>query len=316
MAQGMKASDLVTPASETRAGFVNMAIEKNYLAVPYIQEAIALKVMASKVTKPSDLLTLQELRSSLLTASGVSVKSLAYLTTEDQNAAIIGLIEKFLDPAGNGFVDELVYRFLLTKGDALGGQARNLAGTLGERKFLRSFIAVLGILGIDFKWKDGETGQWIHSKAEYDTDIEKRIRALCWTHAGQSHLLLLNVTVPFVGKNVDVIVLRGTVADEVGRRRLLVADRSAYLALGELKGGIDPAGADEHWKTARTALARIATSFADYASVPKSFFVGAAIQPAMAAEIVAMITDGTLTSGVNLCSETQLTDLCHWLVTL
>ncbi len=26
------------------------------------------------------------------------------------------------------------------------------------------------------------------------------------------------------------------------------------LMLGELKGGIDPAGADEHWKTANTVL--------------------------------------------------------------
>ena len=37
---------------------------------------------------------------------------------------------------------------------------------------------------------------------------------------------------------------------------------ASYMALGELKGGIDPAGADEHWKTARTALSRIHEAFA------------------------------------------------------
>ncbi|HAJ78349.1 MAG TPA: hypothetical protein DCO75_01135, partial [Fibrobacteres bacterium] len=29
----------------------------------------------------------------------------------------------------------------------------------------------------------------------------------------------------------------------------------------ELKGGIDPAGADEHWKTAKTAIDRIVSAF-------------------------------------------------------
>ena len=33
---------------------------------------------------------------------------------------------------------------------------------------------------------------------------------------------------------------------------------------GELKGGIDPAGADEHWKTGNSALVRIRKAFEDY----------------------------------------------------
>jgi type II restriction enzyme len=43
--------------------------------------------------------------------------------------------------------------------------------------------------------------------------------------------------------------------------REIIKIPSAYIALGELKGGIDPAGADEHWKTARTALNRIHEAF-------------------------------------------------------
>ena len=35
---------------------------------------------------------------------------------------------------------------------------------------------------------------------------------------------------------------------------LHVENPKHYLACGELKGGIDPAGADEHWKTAGKAL--------------------------------------------------------------
>ncbi|MFM6407785.1 MAG: AvaI/BsoBI family type II restriction endonuclease, partial [Microcystis sp.] len=58
-----------------------------------------------------------------------------------------------------------------------------------------------------------------------------------------------------------------------------------YIALGELKGGIDPAGADEHWKTARTALQRIDDAFRKISKHPYTFFIGAAIETKMAREI-------------------------------
>lgn len=129
------ARDLVTSREKTRAGFISLALEKNYLAVPYIEEAKALKALANKVKNPIDLLFVKDLQVGLLTASGLSDKSLSHLTDRDKTIAIKGLIKEFLEPAGDNFIDELVYRYLLIKGDALGGKARNLAGSLGERKF-------------------------------------------------------------------------------------------------------------------------------------------------------------------------------------
>ena len=105
------ASDLVTPKEKTRAGFIALALEKKCLAVPYIEEAKALKIIASRVKKPKDLLQAKDLRAGLLTASGLSDKSLNHLTEEDKIIAIKGLIEKFLEPAGENFADELVYRY-------------------------------------------------------------------------------------------------------------------------------------------------------------------------------------------------------------
>lgn len=84
-----------------------MALEKNYLAVPYIEEAKTLRLFANKVKFPKDLLNLDELRVGLLTASGLSDKSLNYLTEEDKTLAIKGLIEEFLEPAGANFIDDL-----------------------------------------------------------------------------------------------------------------------------------------------------------------------------------------------------------------
>lgn len=141
------ATSLVTPYEQTRAGFVALALEKNKLGTPYVEEAKVLKIEASKVKTPHDLLKLKNIKSALLTAAGISDKANSHLTDKHKIEAIHGLIENFLDPAGKDFVEELVYRFLLTKGDSLGGSMRNLAGKLGEKKFIRALVSSLSIRG-------------------------------------------------------------------------------------------------------------------------------------------------------------------------
>jgi type II restriction enzyme len=133
--------DLITPYEETRAGFVALALEKNRKATPFIVEARALKVEAAKASTPQKLLEIKSIRSSLLTAAGISDKAEKYLQEADKIKAIQGLIEKFLEPSGKDFIEELVYRFLLTKGDQLGGSMRNLGGALGKSNnfFIKSF---------------------------------------------------------------------------------------------------------------------------------------------------------------------------------
>ncbi len=308
------ASDLVTSREETRAGFIAMALEKNYIAIPYIEEAKALKALASQVKKPKDLLQVKDLRIGLLTASGLSDKSLNYLTEDDRTLAIKGLIERFLEPAGENFIDELVYRYLLTKGDALGGKARNLAGSLGERKFLRSLISVFNLAGIKYKWKDNDTNIWL-DKTSDDTDIEKRIKAIYWKRK-TDRLLVLNVNVPLVSKNVDLIVLQAQPDDLKTGKQSIIHQADKYIALGELKGGIDPAGADEHWKTANSALNRIRTSFDKEKLEPNTFFIGAAIENAMSAEIFKQLQTGTMTNAANLTNDRQLTEICDWIIKL
>jgi len=308
------ADDLITPRENTRAGFIAMALEKNYIAVPYIEEARALKSLAKKITKPSELLQLEDIRVGLLTASGLSDKSLVFLTEDDKTVAIKGLIEKFLEPAGINFIDELVYRYLLTKGDALGGKARNLAGTLGERKFLRSLISVFNISGIEFQWKD-RTNFW-HDKAEDDAEIEKNINGLFWSKNGRNRLLTMNISVPVVKKNVDLCILDGTISELKKGDQSIIHKTDKYIALGELKGGIDPAGADEHWKTANSALVRIRKSFSSLNLKPKTFFVGAAIEKSMANEIFKELQTGVLSNAANLTNDEQLTRICEWIVNL
>ncbi len=57
--------DLVTSEAETRAGFIKLALEKNYLAVPYVEEAKSMKALASRVSNPKELLTVRRIESRL-----------------------------------------------------------------------------------------------------------------------------------------------------------------------------------------------------------------------------------------------------------
>lgn len=306
--------DLVTPYEEIRAGFIALALEKNKKATPFVEEAKALKVFASKAKTPKDLLSIKEIENSLLTAAGISDKAKNYLQNDDKKKAIQGLIENFLEPAGKSFVDELVYRFLLTRGDSLGGSMRNLAGALGEWRFTRILMSTGAIKGIVFEYLDIKTKKWMVSDAE--PEIEKRVKGLSWSSNGEMRTLIYNLTVPILKKNVDLSLFNCAPNEIIFGKNNNSAHHNAsrYLALGELKGGIDPAGADEHWKTANSALERIRKAFAKANCHPFTFFIGAAIESAMAKEIYNQLQANIVTNAANLTNEEQVVSLCDWLL--
>ena len=97
---------------------------------------------------------------------------------------------------------------------------------------------------------------------------------------------------------------------------LQVASPVRYLTMGELKGGIDSAGVDEHWKTAGTALGRIREALRKQNLNPPIFYVGAAIADRMASEIWEQLQDGRLINAANLTCDDQVASLCGWLCEL
>ena len=148
---------------------------------------------------------------------------------------------------------------------------------------------------------------------EEDADIELFLRGIYWQNKRQNRTIIYNLTVPFIENNVDLCLFNLT-PDELKSTKCSVP--KSYLALGELKGGIDPAGADEHWKTARTALDRIRESFAKSGNSPLTFFIGAAIEKKMAKEIWNQLIEGKLSNSANLNEETQIASVSRWLCTL
>jgi hypothetical protein len=304
--------DLVTTYEAIRAGFVALALEKNRRATPFVEQARALKAIAAQARTPNDLLRLAEIQPALLTAAGLSDKSLAHLQPDDTVAAIQGLIKNFLEPAGANFVEELVFCFLLTRGDTLGGSMRNVGGALAQRKLTRAIIATLTNAGRPYQWQPAAQAGWL-PMTDDDADIELHLRGLSWQKGAQWRTLIYNLTVPFVKNNVDLCLFKNRPEDITPAA---FDTPRLYLALGELKGGIDPAGADEHWKTARSALNRIRTAFASQNYGPQTFFIGAAIEQKMANEIWSELQDGTLSNAANLNDDRQITFISGWLCNL
>jgi hypothetical protein len=202
--QHLKSSkELETTYEAIRAGFVALALEKNRRATPYVEEARALKIAASTAKGPSDLLDIPDIQSGLLTAAGISDKAINHLLAQDKAEAIRGLIKNFLEPAGEKFVEELVFRFLLIRGDTLGGSMRNIGGVLAQRKLTRAIISAIKIAGQSYKWLHCETNSWA-KMSEYDTDIEIFVKGISWSKGSQNRTILYNMIVPIVGNNVDL----------------------------------------------------------------------------------------------------------------
>lgn len=309
-------TELVTTYADYRTGFLAFALEKNKRSVPYIEEARALKVLSSEAKSPKQLLNMPEIQVPLLLASGVSDKAKQFLNDDDKKEAINNLIDNFLEPAGEDFIDELVYRYLLIKGDSFGGRMRNVAGVLAEQKITRAIISVLNISDTPYSWLDARNPKKLtwRDKSNNDYGIEDFTKGLCWNYNGKPRTIIYNVTVPLIKKNIDLCLFEGSPEDNtIDDFRNNV---SGFLAFGELKGGIDPAGADEHWKTANSALNRIRDSFSKMGSDPYTFFIGAAIEKSMSKEIWAQLENDILKNAANLTKPDQVSSICNWLINI
>jgi hypothetical protein len=304
--------DLVTTYEATRAGFIALVLEKNRLATPYVAEARALQEAVSKAKTPADVRTIEGIETGLLAAAGLSDKSLVHLSEEDREEAIDRLVKDFLEPAGDKFVEELVFRFLLTRGDTLGGSIRNIGGVLAQQKFSSFIISELKTAGLRYKWQHATTRQWVDMRDD-NAEIERSLRGISWEREHQSRTLIYNLKVPLIKSNID-ICLFSLSPKELHEKGYGLAH--SYIALGELKGGIDPAGADEHWKTARTALDRIRQGFAHTGHIPYTFFIGAAIEQRMAKEIWDQLEKGVLANAANLNDPDHLKSVARWLCAL
>jgi type II restriction enzyme len=236
--------DLKTTYEETRAGFIEIALEKNRQAIPFVEEARILQNRIKNIQSPLDLLNIENIRLGLISAAGISEKAAVHLGNEGCTSAINEFIKKFLQPAGNKFKEKLIFRFLLTKGETLGGKMRNIVGVLAQRKLCLSIVSSLNLSGIDYKLIQNNSKDWIFRDSIKSIDEIENVKGINWTNENKERrTLYFNTNIPIVKNNIDIILLSTSYNEEL---KDVISKCENYLALGELKGGIDPAGADEH----------------------------------------------------------------------
>ena len=298
--------DLVTCVQATQNGFLKQALRKTQEANPYVREGRRLQKTLAKIKEPYQAFGVAAIESALLAACGFSEKSLKYFNKQERELNLGKVLALIASEAGDTWREELVYRFVLTRGDALGGAMRNIIGAEATTAFAAALQDALRARG--------------KKCLLLKVGADKKIAGIAWAN----RMLVFDKTPLLPGdargekKNIDVILMdSGITRLTPSLRRLqkiLLGNPKTYLACGELKGGIDPAGADEHWKTAASALERIRSRFPQ--KPPRLFFAGAAIAKAMAVEIHRQLQDGRLTHAANLTVPQQLDDLAGWLVSL
>ncbi len=291
--------DLVTGVDLARRGFLLDALERRDRTSRHIDAARHLRSLLEGVADSSLVWTaLRTKRKALLAASGLSDRFPGRLALPEREGIPDNMPERHLLPSGDGFREELTYRYLLAHAGAFEGGMRNLGETLGKRMVTEKLASALGTSGIKATFDRGTT-----------PDDHAAVRSISWKGEKGARSLWLDKTVPQTGTSVGFVLVKGRATG--GR---LPSGAGSYLAVGEMKAGIDLSAADERWKAANSALDRLRRTFG--AAPPRVFFVGAAISPGIAEEIYDQLVSRKLNHAANFLVDDQLSALCEWLVSL
>ncbi|GKX53903.1 hypothetical protein SOASR030_00150 [Leminorella grimontii] len=278
-------NDLVTTKEDRVQGFSWQAIEKVNRAHTFIECAKYFREHCHTIKSVECIRNDLMLTEYIIASCMLSRKSLNHLPINIQNEIIESLVD-FSKLTDSQYLLELERRYFLTCGDSLGGTMRNVVGQHAQEILTESIFNKLVL----YK----KNPERVRNKAGKTTQI-------IW----EDRRVFFDQKPRFINNSIDIIVVRGKSAIS----GLLEAPED-YVCCGELKGGIDPAGADEHWKTAKTALQRISDVF-DRINIPKPnlVFLGAAIEMAMANEIFFLLQKNWLAGAANITNAPQLNEV-------
>lgn len=287
-------SDLVTSKKDTISGFKEQAELKSEKANEYVARARELEKRLSKVNTLEgvvDLANDPQFGEHILTAAGLSSKAKGHIPRDAQKEIAFTIFDKY--ERLEKLKESILYRYLLTEGASLSGKMRNVVGNMGENRIAEKLEEKLESIG-----RNVHVGRTASGNANL----------ISW----DNRTIFLNRTSKFIGKNIDMIIVKST-----SRDREALKNPDLYRGCVEIKSGIDPAGADEHWKTARSALERIIKSFSkENKQPPELGFIGAAIETSMAVEIFSWLNDDKLQCAANMLHDDQLDYFVDWLVNL
>jgi type II restriction enzyme len=90
---------------------------------------------------------------------GFSDKAQRYFPETELREAIKPVLDLITKNSGSDFRTEILYRFLLTRGDTLGGEIRNLTGESGPTKFIAAVVKALKEREIKPTFFHGKSGK-------------------------------------------------------------------------------------------------------------------------------------------------------------
>ncbi|MFH1893463.1 MAG: AvaI/BsoBI family type II restriction endonuclease [Candidatus Zixiibacteriota bacterium] len=189
-------ADLVTSHRAVCDGFLLQALTKTQKATPYTEKARDFFRILSAIQDISGIGSRADIQEQLLFAAGFSDKARSHLTGEELSRALQRVLESIASHTPDGWREELVYRYLLTRGDSLGGSMRNITGALAGKQFSEAVIGALHERGV--------TPSVVRSSSNRD-----KIQSIAW----QSRLLLFDKKPIFIGKNIDVILVAATASN-------------------------------------------------------------------------------------------------------
>ncbi|HCG8201459.1 hypothetical protein MT369_19740 [Vibrio parahaemolyticus] len=285
--------DLVTRLEDTKSGFLWQAKEKTRRSIDYynLADHFLHKAQAGLIRTVEDVHADPKLERFMVAACMLSEKSLKYISAPDQIAELVD----FTQMGNASYIDSLIRRYFLTFGDSLGGTMRNAVGGAGQTKLDDALFNKLKAIG--------------KNPIRLLNSTKTKSAAIVWS----DRVVIFDKKPKFINKSVDIIVIRKSYTEQVTSLQDLqgLLERADdYVCAGELKSGVDPAGADEHWKTAKSALDRIRTVFTNLEKpTPKLVFIGSAIENAMAVEIFDLLQSGWLAGAANLNNIDQFNEV-------
>lgn len=209
-------------------------------------------------------------------------------------------------------------------GDGLGGVSRNEVGRFAASQVMQNLIVHWHSLGI-LKSITYASKRRRAIEKDTDSDFNSKVKQLIVTPKTDI-ILFLNKAEAYSVKYQEIVLRNGyrllldrqliwrdaqnqEITYRIGADMISDSVQIDMAWCGELKGGADPAGSDEHWKTATRVLNRILEA-ADKSGrpTPKLSFLATIIVERVAREAQQLIDEGRLTSVYNLTKITENQD--------
>ena len=345
------AKDLETRRESTRQGFIDQADEKSRRAIAIEHRTHHFMLALQSVQQIEDLFELKGYWPELVAAAHYSSKAWGHIkrgeTSEQQIARLRARFAEIYVRCQSEtkseesclalFRERIIFRSLLTQGEALGGSMRNWIGRVGADSLVETLQKVLGGREtIEYarnsskvqriRWDNRlllfDTKPTLHIQGErvevtLSKSNEEEIETAKELPLNNIDMILLDTSDIGPGQTMWGDTLALSTEELLQAERGLLKNPKYYLACGELKSGNDPAGGDEHWKTAWAAFDRIRNpSSVTKDFQPELFFIGRAIESVMATNIFERLESGVFSFAANLSSSQQIVALTQWLTSL